>query len=149
MHNVYSKEKKMDNNPPSCKSREDLLEQINVFQSNLKKYRELMSQEKDMFNTIKNSPDDFLEKVILLKISAIDIYTKLNDNEQTKYIEKTQLDHYKVMFKHYTSYFEIQEKTANTFLKLENSKNKNLSTIASMRNKYILTDSGVENTPKI
>lgn len=152
MNNIifkYSKEKEMDSNPQSSTSREDLLEQINVFETNLKKYRELMSQEKDMFKTIKKSPDNFLEQVILLNNEAIRINAKLNDKETTKEIPKLKLDHYKIMFKHYESYFDIQTKTANTFIQLENSKKNKNSVLLTMRNKYLSTESSVENQPKI
>lgn len=138
----------MDDHPQGSTSREDLLNQINVFESNLKKYRELMSQEKDMFQTIKKNPDDFLEQVTWLGVSATEINAKLNNPEITKDIEKGQHEHYKVMFKHYESYFDIQKKTANTFLQLENRKNK-ITPIITMRNKYTSSDVSVENTPKI
>lgn len=139
----------MDNNPQGSKSREDLLEQINVFETNLKKYRELMSQEKDMFKTIKNSTEEFFEKVILLNKEAIQINEKLENNELTKEIPTVKLEHYKIMFKHYESYFEIQSKTANTFIQLENSKKPKNTVMITMRNKYLNNNSGLENNPKI
>lgn len=139
----------MDNNPQGSKSREDLLEQINVFETNLKKYRELMSQEKDMFKTIKNSTEEFFEKVTLLNKEAIQINEKLENNELTKEIPTVKLEHYKIMFKHYESYFEIQNKTANTFIQLENSKKPKNTVMITMRNKYLNNNSGLENNPKI
>lgn len=127
----------MELNPEKSHSREPLSVEIENFEKNLKTYRDLVSKEKDIFETVRKSSEDFMMIVDQLIINSRDINQRVNDSEEIKDFPKDRIDHYKIMFNHYDSYFIVQKKTAETFLRLEEQKKRfNIGNITLLREKF-------------
>lgn len=127
----------MEINPEKSHSREPLSVEIENFEKNLKTYRDLVSKEKDIFETVRKSSEDFMMIVDKLIINSHNINKRVNDTEETKDLPKDRIDHYKIMFNHYDSYFLVQKKTAETFLRLEEQKKRfNIGNITLLRERF-------------
>lgn len=139
----------MEINPEKSNSRESLSVDIENFEKNLTTYRNIVSKETDIFKTIKNHSEDFMRIVDQLIIDSHEIKTKINDSEQVKEMSYDKVEHYKIIFNHYDTYFVIQKKTAETFLQLESNKNEGRKTnIAHLRERFHITETA-ESKPKM
>lgn len=137
-------------NSESSNSSESFPFLVAQFEKNLKVYHDLVNKEKDIFKTVKNSEKEFMEIVGVLVISAKEINRRIKDPEENTEMSPDRLNHYKLIFNHYDTFFDIQKKTAETYLVLKkNKQERKIPNIVSLREKFTQEKVLATQLPKI
>lgn len=117
--------------------KETFVSLVESFESSLKVYHELVKRESDIFKTVKNNEKEFFKIVEELIEKTKKVNEKIDNPEETKDVTNNRLSHLKIIFKHYDSFLEIQKKTAQTYIMLENQKTeRKIPNIVGLREIY-------------